>query len=73
MLVNAAEVKVVPGCKTERQDAKWLAPLTRERHVEPSFVLDRAHPEILTTLAQRARLTAERASYANRLRKILEE
>lgn len=42
MRVNAAEVKAVPGRKTDRVDAKWLACLTSEGHVKPGYVPDRA-------------------------------
>ena len=37
-LVNAAHVKTVPGRKTDRADARWLAKLMRHGLLQASFI-----------------------------------
>ena len=74
MLVNAREVKNVPGRpKTDRLDAVWLAKLTERGMLRPSFV----PPEPIRVLRDYTRLrtdlTADRIRHWQRLEKLLED
>ncbi len=74
MLVNAREVKNVPGRpKTDKLDAVWLAKLTERGMLRPSFV----PPEPIRVLRDYTRLrtdlTVERTRHWQRLEKLLED
>ncbi len=70
-VVNARQVKKVPGRKTDTRDAEWLAMLARAGLLRGSFI----PPERLPTLRQVGRhhqkITAMRAMEKNRLVKVL--
>jgi transposase len=72
-VVNAQQVKKVPGRKTDTSDAEWLAMLARAGLLRGSFI----PPERLRTLRQVSRhhqkLTAMRAMEKNRLVKVLSD
>ncbi|NTV97417.1 MAG: IS110 family transposase [Thiobacillus sp.] len=72
-VVNARQVKKVPGRKTDTSDAEWLAMLARAGLLRGSFI----PPERLHTLRQVSRhhqkLTAMRAMEKNRLVKVLSD
>ena len=72
-VVNARQVKKVPGRKTDTSDAEWLAMLARAGLLRGSFI----PPERLRTLRQVSRhhqkLTAMRAMEKNRLVKVLSD
>lgn len=74
MLVNAREVKNVPGRpKTDKLDAVWLAKLTERGMLRPSFVPP-AEIRILRDYTRlRTDLTAERIRHWQRLEKLLED
>ena len=72
-VVNARQVKKVPGRKTDTSDAEWLAMRARAGLLRGSFI----PPERLRTLRQVSRhhqkLTAMRAMEKNRLVKVLSD
>ena len=72
-VVNARQVKKVPGSKTDTSDAEWLAMLARAGLLRGSFI----PPERLRTLRQVSRhhqkITAMRAMEKNRLVKVLSD
>ena len=72
-VVNAQQVKKVPGRKTDTSDAEWLAMLARAGLLRGSFI----PPERLRTLRQVSRhhqkLTAMRTMEKNRLVKVLSD
>ncbi len=71
MLANAQKVKAVPGKKTDRADAEWLAQLLSEGHIQPSFIPDRKHRELRAIIVQRSKYIRERSAEKNRVQKIL--
>lgn len=72
-VVNARQVKKVPGRKTDTSDAEWLAMLARAGLLRGSFI----PPERLHTLRQVSRhhqkITAMRAMEKNRLVRVLSD
>lgn len=72
-LVNARDVKKVPGRKTDVKDAQWLAQLAQHGLVSPSFVPPPAIRRLRDLTRQRANLGRERVRALNRLEKILED
>jgi transposase len=72
LLVNAQQVKRVPGRKTDMTDAEWLAELLRHGLLQGSVVPDRAQRELQELTRYRSRLVQERAAEVNRLQKTLE-
>jgi transposase len=68
MLVNAREVKNVPGRpKTDKLDAVWLAKLTERGMLRPSFVPPAAIRVLRDYTRLRTDLTAERIRHWQRL------
>ncbi|MFL5335568.1 MAG: IS110 family transposase [Geminicoccaceae bacterium] len=72
-LANAAQVKNVPGRKTDVNDATWLADLLAHGLVRASFVPDPATQEQRGLLRTRKQLVRERASHVQRLQRTLED
>jgi transposase len=73
VLANAAQVKNVPGRKTDVGDAAWLAELLAHGLVRASFVPDAPTEELRSLLRTRKQLVRERASHVLRLQKTLED
>jgi transposase len=73
ILANAAQVKNVPGRKTDVNDATWLAELLAHGLVRASFVPEPAIQELRGLLRTRKQLVREKASHVQRLQKTLEE
>jgi transposase len=74
MLVNAREVKNVPGRpKTDKLDAVWLAKLTERGMLRPSFVPPSEIRALRDYTRLRTDLTAERTRHWSRLEKLLED
>jgi len=71
-LVNARHVKMVPGRKTDVQDAAWLAQLLELGLLRRSFVPPAAQRELRDVVRYRKRVIETRAQEANRLQKVLE-
>jgi transposase len=73
VLANAAQVKNVPGRKTDVGDAAWLAELLAHGLIRASFVPDGPTQELRALLRTRKQLTREKASHTLRLQKTLED
>ena len=71
-LVNAHQVKNVPGRKTDVKDAEWLADLLRHGLVRPSFIPPLPQRDLRDLTRQRMVLVQDRATVVNRLQKVLE-
>lgn len=72
LLVNAQQVKAVPGRKSDVRDCEWLAELLRHGLLQPSVVPDRAQRELRELTRYRTSLVRERTAEVNRLQKVLE-
>jgi transposase len=73
ILVNARQVRQVPGRKTDKADCEWLASLLRHGLLQASFVPPRAVRELRDLCRMRASLVRECVQIGNRLRKVLED
>src|SRR3954471_11897667 len=69
VLANAAQVRNVPGRKTDVGDATWLAELLAHGLVRASFVPDGPTAELRSLLRTRKQLAREKASHTRRLQK----
>src|SRR4051812_40053431 len=73
VLANPAQVRNVPGRKTDVNDAAWLAELLAHGLVRASFVPDGPTAELRSLLRTRKQLAREKASHTLRLQKTLED
>lgn len=73
LLVNARNVKNVPGRKTDVKDCQWLAQLLQFGLLKGSFIPDKPQRELRDLTRHRSQLVAERAAVANRIHKVLED
>jgi transposase len=71
-LVNARQVKAVPGRKTDIKDAEWLAELHQHGLLKASFVPDRDQRELRELVRHRKQLVEQRSATTQRLQQILE-
>ena len=71
-LVNAAHVKHVPGRKTDRADARWLAKLMRYGLLEASFIPSAGQRDWRDVTRYRTKLVQERSREVNRAQGVLE-
>lgn len=71
-LLNPQHIKALRGQKTDRQDAEWIADLLRHGLVRASFVARPAERELRELVRERSNFVRMRATYANRLHKVLE-
>lgn len=72
LLVNARDIKAVPGRKTDVKDAEWIAELLRHGLLRASFVPPRPQRDLRDLTRQRSNLVRERSAVVNRLQKVLE-
>jgi transposase len=72
MVCNAYHVKNVPGRKTDKNDARWLAKCLSQGMLNPSFIPDREQRELRDMTRFRKSQVEERARNVNRLQKFLE-
>jgi transposase len=72
MVVNAQHMKALPGRKTDKKDAEWIADLTMHGLLKPSFIPDKEQRELREVSRYRKSLVEERAREKNRLQKVLE-
>jgi transposase len=72
-LANAAQVKNVPGRKSDVNDATWLADLLAHGLIRSSFVPPPAIQELRDLTRTRKQLTREIAQHAQRVQAVLEE
>jgi transposase len=71
-LVNAAHVKQVPGRKTDKADARWLAKLMRHGLLQASFIPALEQRDLRDLTRYRTRLGQERSREVNRVQGVLE-
>src|SRR5262249_12391275 len=70
---NPEHIKKVPGRKTDVKDCAWIAQLLQHGLLKASFVPERPIRDLRDLTRQRTQLTAEKASVANRIQKVLED
>ncbi|MED7829001.1 IS110 family RNA-guided transposase, partial [Streptomyces chiangmaiensis] len=73
ILVNARQVKNLPGRETDVSDAAWLAQLGAHGLVRPSFVPPQPVRELRDLTRARTTITRERGRVVQRLEKLLED
>ena len=71
-LLNPQHIKTLRGQKTDRKDAEWIADLLRHGLVRASFVARPPERELRELVRERTNFVRTRATYANRLPKVLE-
>jgi transposase len=71
-LVNAAHVKQVPGRKTDKADARWLAKLMRYGLLAASFIPPQGQRDLRDLTRHRTKLVQERSREGNRGQGVLE-
>jgi len=71
-VVNAAHVKNVPGRKTEKADARWLAQLMRYGLLQASCIPPQGQRALRDLTRYRTTLVQERSREGNRLQGVLE-
>jgi transposase len=71
-LVNAAHVKQVPGRKTDKADARWLAKLMRYGLLQASFIPPVEQRDLRELTRYRTKLVQERSREVNRVQGVLE-
>lgn len=72
-LLNAHQVKTVPGRKSDVRDAEWLAQLTECGLVRPSFVPPPPIRELRNLTRYRTSLVQDRTREIQRLEKLMED
>ena len=72
MVVNARDMRNVPGRKTDIKDAEWIADLLQHGLLKASYIPDREQRELREISRYRKSLISERARELNRLEKMLE-
>lgn len=73
LLVNPRHLKKVPGRKTDKSDAEWLAQLLSCGLLRGSFVPPRAVRDLRDLTRHRAQLAGEHTRVVNRVHKLLED
>ncbi len=72
LVVNARDIKNVPGRKTDVKDAEWIADLLRHGLLRASFIPPRSQRELRELVRYRRSLIEEQSREANRIQKVLE-
>ncbi|MDQ3686746.1 MAG: IS110 family transposase [Acidobacteriota bacterium] len=72
ILVNARDVKAVPGRKTDVRDCEWLADLLRHGLLRASFIPPLEIREVRELTRYRQTLVKEHTAVANRIQKLIE-
>jgi transposase len=72
-IVNARDMKNVPGHKTDVCDAEWICQLMRLGLLKKSFIPPVEQRDLRDLTRYRRRLVEERTAASNRLEKILED
>jgi transposase len=72
ILVNARDVKAVPGRKTDVRDCEWLADLLRHGLLRASFIPPAHIRELRELTRHRQALVRELTAVANRVQKLIE-
>lgn len=71
-LVHAMHVKNVPGRKTDKADARWLAKLMRFGLLQASFIPPKGQRDLRDLTRYRTKLVQERGREVNRVQGMLE-
>ena len=72
MVVNARDMRNLPGRKTDVKDAEWIADLLQHGMLRASYIPKRKQRELRELSRYRKSLIGERARELNRLQKMLE-
>jgi transposase len=72
ILVNARQVKGLPGRKTDVKDCEWLADLLRHGLLKASFIPPAHIRELREVVRYRQSVVKEQAAVANRIQKLIE-
>jgi len=73
ILVNPADIKRMPGRKTDVSDCAWLAQLLDNGMLQPSFIPPREVRELRDLVRYRSSLKHDHTRIANRLHKVLQD
>jgi transposase len=73
LLVNARDLKHVPGHQTDGKDGQWIAQLLQQGLLKGSFLPPRAQRELRDLTRQRAQGMGEHSRISNRMQKGLED
>lgn len=73
LLVNAKELKQVPGRKSDVKDAQWIAQLLACGLLKSSFVPQREQRDLRDLTRYRVQLHGEHTRCANRIHKVLQD
>jgi transposase len=73
LLVNARDLKQVPGRKSDVKDSQWIAQLLACGLLKSSYVPAREQRELRELTRHRAQLCAETTRCANRIHKVLQD
>jgi transposase len=73
LLGNAAHLKNVPGRKTDKNDAMWMADLLAHGLIRPSFVPDEPTQQLRDLTRTRKQLVRESTQHVQRIQKVLED
>jgi transposase len=71
-LLNPADIKQMPGRKTDVNDSQWISRLVLYGHVRPSFLPPTAFGELRELTRHRTKVVADQTRYKNRIIKCLE-
>jgi transposase len=72
LLVNAQHIKNMPGRKTDKVDAQWLATLLQHGLLQGSFIPPQEIRAVRELTRYRSTLVQQRAAECNRIQKLLE-
>lgn len=72
VLAQPAQIKRMPGRKTDMADADWLAELMRHGLISPSFVPPRSQRELRELTRHRINLSQRRSQIINEMHRTLE-
>jgi transposase len=73
MLVNPAQIKKVPGRKTDVTDSQWIAELLQHGLLRSSFIPPLPIRQLRDLTRQRSQLVRHRATASSRIQKVLED
>jgi len=72
LVVNARDMKAVPGRKTDVKDAEWIANLLKHGLLKASYIPSKEQRELRELVRYRRTLIRERSTVVNRIQKVLE-
>lgn len=72
-LANPAHIRAIPGHKTDRRDARWIADLHQHGLVPASFVPSGAQRRLRDLTRMRTKVVQDRSRVVNRFQAVLED